>query len=67
MFNIDFCQYMDRRPLESEETALPTEPQPLPYDWSILAYLSYYFVNLIVTTFANDASHVRRRRNDGSR
>ena len=32
MFNINFWQWMDsnRRPLELEATALPSEPQPLP-------------------------------------
>ena len=31
MFNINFCRKLDsnRGPLESETTALPTEPQPL--------------------------------------
>ena len=32
MFNINFCRWLDSNhgPLESEVTALPTEPQPLP-------------------------------------
>ena len=35
VFNINFCGWMDlnHRPLELEETAIPTEPQPLPF-WS---------------------------------
>ena len=33
MFDINFCQWLDLNsgPLESDVTALPTEPQPLPW------------------------------------
>ena len=35
MININFCRWLDsnHRPLESEVTALPTVPQPLPNHW----------------------------------
>ena len=39
MFNMNFCQWLDlnRGPVESEATALPTEPQPLPILTEILS------------------------------
>ena len=44
MFNINFCLWLDSNygPLESEATALPTEPQPLPIVW----YLGHNLVHI---------------------
>ena len=44
MFNINFCWWRDsnRGPLESEATALPTEPQPLPYGTLLQASFLFY-------------------------
>ena len=40
MFNINFCQWLDSKcgSLDLEATALPTEPQPLPYNNASLSH-----------------------------